>query len=238
MSTRTYDTTYEPPTPRHRRSPRDTERASLDAALAVALSDLPRAPQQTRSREKRASLLRAAARIFAERGYATTTADMIAEAAGVSIGTFYNYFRNKRQILLALVVEQLDDIFGQLRLANMDLSHDNARAHIRAAVAVTLRENDRSGLRRVWHEAMFSEPELIPYQQVIRRHTQERLMEQLQHAQRRGRAWEGLDVEVTALAILSLVDALSMHAWPEPGEIRIIDGVTDMIYRAIYASPS
>jgi TetR/AcrR family transcriptional regulator, mexJK operon transcriptional repressor len=213
----------------------NADHALLSAALAAAVSDLPRMPQQARSREKRESLVRAAIHIFAEHGYASTTADMIAAAAGVSIGTFYNYFRNKRQILLALVVEQLDDIFGNLRLAQLELSYGNARGHIRAAVAAALRENERSCLRRVWQELMSSEPELIPYQQLIRDYTQQRLIEQIQRARQRGGAWNHLDVEVTALGILALVDALTMRTQREPGEQRIVEGITDMIYRSIYS---
>ena len=211
---------------------------SLSAALSPALSDLPRMPRQTRSREKRASLLHAAAQVFADRGYSATTADGIAEVAGVSIGTFYNYFRNKRQILLTLVIDQLDDIFGQLRLAQMDLSRGNARSHIRTAVAAALRENEQSRLRRVWQEFMSCEPDLVPYQQIIRGYAQEQLIEQLRQAQQRGGAWEHLDVEVTALAILTLVDALSMRTKAHPSEERIIEGVTDLIYRSIYCAPA
>lgn len=224
--------------PRQRHAPPDADREALSAALAAAMSDVPRMPQQARSREKRDSLLRAATRVFAEHGYAATTADIIAEASGVSIGTFYNYFRNKRQILLTLIVEQLDDIFGQLRLARMDLGDGSPRRHIRDAVAAALHVNERSGLRRVWQEMMSSEPELIPYQQIIREYVQKRLAEQLRQAQLRGGTWDHLDVEVTALAILTLVDALSMRPQPEPDQERVVDGVADMVYRAIYYAPS
>ena len=62
---------------------------SLDAML-----DLPREPQQARSRKKRDALLKAAATMFIARGYDATTSDDIAAAAGVSVGTFYSYFRN------------------------------------------------------------------------------------------------------------------------------------------------
>lgn len=226
------------PLSRQLTAPPDAEREALDVALAAAMRDTPRMPQQARSREKRDSLLRAAARVFADHGYAATTADIIAEAAGVSIGTFYNYFRNKRQILLTLIIEQLDDIFGQLRLVHMDLSHGNPRRRIRDAVAAALQVNERSGLHRVWQELMSSEPELIPYQQVIREYVQKQLAEQLRLAQQRGGTWAHLDVEVTALAILTLVDSLSMRANLGPDQERVIEGVADMIFRAIYCPSS
>ena len=74
--------------------------SALAATLFPALEALPRVPQQARSREKRDEILKAAAAMFVARGYAATTSDEIAAAAGVSVGTFYNYFRNKRQVLV------------------------------------------------------------------------------------------------------------------------------------------
>ncbi|MDV6299179.1 TetR/AcrR family transcriptional regulator [Dietzia maris] len=50
----------------------------------------------------RTSLLQAARQLFAERGVAETTAEEIAEAAGVSRATFFNYFQNKHGIVIAL----------------------------------------------------------------------------------------------------------------------------------------
>lgn len=51
---------------------------------------------------RRARLLRAAARLFASRGYAATTISDIACAAGMATGTVFLYARDK-QALLALV---------------------------------------------------------------------------------------------------------------------------------------
>lgn len=234
MSTHTvHKTTTLPESTKHA-----SDLESLSAALYPALRDLPRMPRQARSREKRDALLRAAARVFPERGYSASTAEDVAEVAGVSIGTFYNYFHNKRQILMTLVISQLDRIFGHLRLAHLDLSHGHARSRIRTTVAAALKESEQSGLRHVWQEFMSCEPELIPYQQLIRDYAQEHLAAQLRLAQQRGGTWEHLDIEVTALAILALVDALSMRAQNQFGEERVIDGVSDLIYRAIYQNPS
>ncbi len=214
-----------------------SDRESLAAALIPALEDLPRVPQQARSREKRDELLRSAAALFSERGYAAVTADEIAAHAGVSVGTFYNYFRNKRQILLTIVIERLEDIFSHLRLGEMDLSQGDQRAVIRQAIAAVL-DGEQTGLRRVWLELMSLEPELIPYQQHVRRFALEHLEERLRVASEQGKAWPGLDVGVTALGVLTLLDSLSLHSYEQLGEHfgdeRILDGLTDFIYRAIF----
>jgi AcrR family transcriptional regulator len=51
---------------------------------------------------RRAEILEAAAGVFARRGYANATVAEIAEAADLAEGTLYNYFENKREILLAI----------------------------------------------------------------------------------------------------------------------------------------
>lgn len=48
-------------------------------------------------------MLRAAAQVFARRGYAGATTNHIAERAGVSVGSLYEYFPSKDAILVALM---------------------------------------------------------------------------------------------------------------------------------------
>ena len=52
-----------------------------------------------RSARTRQAIIEAAATLFAERGYAATTIDAIAEAADVAVETVYARFGNKRSIL-------------------------------------------------------------------------------------------------------------------------------------------
>ncbi len=66
-------------------------------------------PTQTRVRRQRRierrkkEILRAAAHVFAEKGYANTTTKEIAAAADIAEGTLYLYFGGKREILLTIV---------------------------------------------------------------------------------------------------------------------------------------
>jgi len=61
-------------------------------------------PVQQRARDTLDSIMHAADALFAERGVGDTTNSLIAEQAGVSIGTLYRFFPNKS----ALVTEYLD----------------------------------------------------------------------------------------------------------------------------------
>jgi AcrR family transcriptional regulator len=62
-----------------------------------------KAPRQQRAVETRARILEAAAEVFTEHGYAAGTTNRIAERAGMSVGSLYQYFPNKDAILVELV---------------------------------------------------------------------------------------------------------------------------------------
>ena len=61
-----------------------------------------KAPQQQRSQHTVEVILDAAARVFGRNGYAQTTTNLVAETAGVSIGSLYQYFPNKDALIVAL----------------------------------------------------------------------------------------------------------------------------------------
>ncbi len=61
--------------------------------------------RQRRITRRKKEILDAAARIFAEKGYANATTREIAEAADLAEGTLYNYYGGKREILLAILDE-------------------------------------------------------------------------------------------------------------------------------------
>ena len=62
-------------------------------------------------------LLEAAARIFEERGVAAATTDAIAERAGVSVGSLYQYFPNKESLLATLATCHVLEVRGAIEPA-------------------------------------------------------------------------------------------------------------------------
>lgn len=72
-----------------------------------------RQPTQKRAQETINAILGAVIRLLKRRGAAAITTNTIAEAGGVSIGSVYQYFPNKRAIFIALHerhVEQIDRV--------------------------------------------------------------------------------------------------------------------------------
>ena len=68
-----------------------------------------RRPQQSRAEVRRASFLHAAAQLFGAVGYDGVTMTGIAEQAGASIGTLYDYFPDKPAVALALVLQYAEE---------------------------------------------------------------------------------------------------------------------------------
>jgi AcrR family transcriptional regulator len=65
------------------------------------------------------AIMRATARILVKRGYDKTTTNHIAEAAGVSVGSLYQYFPNKQAIVAALIDRHLEEQQLWLRKATI-----------------------------------------------------------------------------------------------------------------------
>ena len=66
-----------------------------------------RPPKQERSRQKFDFIVEAATRILSTSGYAALTTNEVARVAGVSIGSVYEYFRNKDEIVAVIVDRHL-----------------------------------------------------------------------------------------------------------------------------------
>ena len=60
-----------------------------------------REPQQKRSIEKKDKIIKAGFKLFSEKGYHNTNTTEIANKAGVSTGTVYSYFKDKKDIYVA-----------------------------------------------------------------------------------------------------------------------------------------
>ena len=69
-----------------------------------------REPRQDRSRETVRAVLEAVPRVIRREGVEALTTNRIAEAAGVSIGSLYQYFPDKRSIFSALHERHVEDV--------------------------------------------------------------------------------------------------------------------------------
>ncbi len=74
-------------------------------------------PRQARSRATVDAIVEAGARILSEQGWPGFTTNRVAEAAGVSVGSLYQYFPDKVSLVGAIRRHHLDDSLAAVRTA-------------------------------------------------------------------------------------------------------------------------
>ena len=88
----------------------------------------------------RAKLLNSALALFATRGYAATSVDAIADAAGVSAGLLYHHFDSKAAVLNAIFEQSLTDVQATFSAADREThAADRLPALLRSAGAIVPR---------------------------------------------------------------------------------------------------
>ena len=95
-----------------------------------------KAPRQSRSLATVKAILDATARILVERGFAAVTTNAVAERAGVSVGSLYQYFPNKEALVSALHSrhgEQMMAVIQRALTQAMDATLDDALGGLIAA---------------------------------------------------------------------------------------------------------
>ncbi len=123
----------------------------------------PRAPQQARSRRTRQKLIDAAVDCFERHGFEETTTAMIAAEAGVAVGTVYNYFSDKREIILELLDrtdrEVADEVIAQLDPTSW-LGKIDPRDRTRSLIdAIFHTQHLQPGIQRILWAQFFKDPE-------------------------------------------------------------------------------
>jgi AcrR family transcriptional regulator len=200
--------------------------------------DLPGAPHQARSREKRAQLLAAGLALFSEKGYEATSIDGVAQRAAAAVGTFYQHFRTKRQLLLVLMDQLLE---GLEQLDLRPKASGSIRAGLRALLeSAFTRDLAHAGAYRAWREAILLDPSLAPHQEQIERWTRARVTGVFEALLRLPGARP--DVNVPVLASLMdrfFWDLLGQALRLPASELEaILDSTTDLVFHALFADPT
>ncbi len=179
-------------------------------------------PRQQRSQETVDRILDAAARIFDARGYAATT-NHVADAAGVSVGSLYQYFPNKDALLVGLAERHVDEALEMLGLVARELRDAPGpldavcRTFVRAAVEL----NDADRLHRLLWEA----PRTSALNARLDRLTTWLVDELAWHLER-----SGLDAEAArrrAAVVVPAVDA-AVHTVDLDGDV-LVDELTRLV---------
>jgi AcrR family transcriptional regulator len=109
-----------------------------------------RKPRQERARHKVQLILEAAMRLMDENGMALLNTNAVAQRAGVSIGTLYQYFPNKDAILDALAEQEMAELSARVLAALQDDTAACAQQRIsRIVSAVATSYGERRRVHRL-----------------------------------------------------------------------------------------
>ncbi|HEY2814166.1 MAG TPA: helix-turn-helix domain-containing protein [Acidimicrobiales bacterium] len=188
-------------------------RAAFDEGTESAARDAPGGPA-------RVALVGAARDVFVSRGYHGTRVDDIVDAAGVSHGAFYRYFKNKDEIAYLLAAQAMRTVsaaFLEIPAVSSDgAAASNAlrrwlRAYNRAQVSET-------AMIRVWVDAALQDDSLLDDSVSVLDWGRRRMAHFLKP---RGFG----DPDVDAVVLLALIDAFGVRERTAAG----VDAATHII---------
>jgi AcrR family transcriptional regulator len=114
-------------------------------------------PRQTRSRASFDAILDGCARVLERGGYESLTTNAVASAAGVGIGTLYDFFPNREAIVVALAEQRLARLASQVKQGIGEAEGLDASAGLDLLIRRIVRAvaADRALYRVLLREAVF-----------------------------------------------------------------------------------
>jgi AcrR family transcriptional regulator len=194
-------------------------------------------PKQQRSKETVDVILAATARVLVKDGFDRASTNRIAEQAGVSIGSLYQYFPSKEALVAALVERHIETMSERLEAEMMALADAPLAVSVRRMVTLML---DAHAIEPELHRVL---NEQVPRVGRLHRvHEVEARMQRLARAyfeRRRGELRHGLDVDTAAFVVVQTIEALThggiIHGERAPSRDALVEEVTTLVMR--YLSP-
>jgi AcrR family transcriptional regulator len=173
----------------------------------------------------RARLLNAALELFASRGYAATSVDAIAGAAGVSAGLLYHHFDSKAAVLNAIFEQSLADVQATFAAADREAeASDRLPALLRSALAIVPRHRQFwavwYGLRMQKEVLTTLGPSVAQFTKAIVR-TLENYLEDIQ--------WP--DAAIEARLLFAQIDGLCQHYVLDPAHYPLERAIERLVER-------
>lgn len=195
-------------------------------------------PRQGRSRETVAVILEAATQVFEERGYQETSTNQIAERAGVSIGSLYQYFPNKESILYMLLERHVESInrLIESQIVEIEKAGGFGKTAIRSIIQlfIGLHENEPAYHRIIMEEVPYEHQKLI---QIVRE-GERNAVEQWKRVMERTPGIRLRDKNMAANMFVQTVNALThRYVILKDADFNLdafVDNITDMLLRYLF----
>ena len=123
------------------------------AAVSLAAFAPRKTPVQRRAAVTVGAISEAAIQILLKQGVNRLTTTRVAERAGVSVGTLYQYYPNKQSLLLAVLADHLDHVTAAVEAACEQARHQPLSEMVRAVVeAFVDAKMERSDVSRALYQ--------------------------------------------------------------------------------------
>jgi len=224
--------------PRRSGDPRTRVLAAIESATTPSRRDgdaeVPLGRKATRTR---LSLLEAAYTLFTRDGYASTSVSDIAAEAGVSLGAFYQYFRDRSDIMAALVGEgakkMLEDTEAAWRPA------DGREGVHRTLLSFVSHYRATAGFQKAWEEVTHVDAELASLRRELVRTFSAGVERALRRGQADGTIRVDLDAAHASVALTAMADRTCYLRFVLDSErhpvSEVADSLTDLWWNAVKA---
>lgn len=168
------------------------------------------------------TVLEAAGRVFAERGYNAATIEEIAQVAGIGKGTTYEYFKSKQELFLAVIEH---DWHRLVREGDADVRKDVGSTHerlTRLTTAVLRSYQEIQRLHPAAMEFMVSAGSTASCERLMRSYRQglgvfrDRALAIIEAGVDRGELADDLRAHEIATVLIGALDGLLMQAKHDP----------------------
>lgn len=196
-----------------------------------------RVPQQKRGIETRKRILDAARTLFARDGFNGTNAKEITAEAGVSVGSFYAYFKDKKELFLELTHGYMkQEIMAMLdRMKDLPSERISKKETIRHMIQLVADTHNQSPeLHREIEAMKYSDPDILAFDEELNEHFNQRFIDFLKQFEDRLRITDlEAAVKVIACAVQETIHAVRLFDSPID-EKRLIDALADMVHRYLF----
>ena len=191
-----------------------------------------RTPKQQRSIQTKKRIMDAAFHLYAHKGIHGTNSKEIVEKAGVAIGSFYSYFKNKKTLLLEMLEDYLDRHYLAIWKPVEDITiNEMGRDDIKLLIESVFAAYDISPeFHRQTHALRYSDPDINRVYERERNREVTQIRSLLESNKSRMRV---TDPEAAAVVIHNAVENVAHTATFIGSKIekqRLIDELSDMIF--------
>ncbi|MGM7702575.1 TetR/AcrR family transcriptional regulator [Pseudalkalibacillus sp. Hm43] len=193
--------------------------------------------RQLKSQQTRENLLGAASRIFIEQGFQKTTITQIIKQADTGYGTAYVHFKNKDDILIALMEDVMNKFYEIAELPFRPSSPDDASTMIQKQVQMFLEmAKEEQQMLSVVEEAIGHSDAVYQKWSEIRERFIHRIAEDIRFSQQSGIAYKDVDAEMVGRGWFF---SNEMYLWEivrnKPVSIEsIVHNLSTMYVRGLY----